>query len=91
MPVLVALSAALPVGALLWQFARDFTTRAELSAAVTASQQAISEQIKSAVSGLSTSMRELRDDWKRHDDRLQSHGEALSAVKAEIGVLRSGR
>lgn len=86
-PALMALSALGVFGALAWQFGRDYPTRAEVSAQVQAAQSALAEQVRESVAGLETSLRELRTDWHRHDDRLREHGESLAAVKAEIRTL----
>lgn len=86
-PALLALAGLGAVGAWAWQFGRDLATRSEVSATVTASQAVIAEQIKTATAGLEVTLRELRSDWKAHDDRLRDHGESLAAVKAELRTM----
>lgn len=86
-PALMALSALGIMGALAWQFGRDYPTRSEVSTQSQAVQSALAEQIRTSVAGLEVSLKELRTDWLRHDDRLREHGESLAAVKAEIRTL----
>ena len=86
-PALVALSALGVMGALAWQFGRDYPTRAEVSSQVQATQAALAEQIRTSVAGLEVTLKELRTDWHRHEDRLREHGESLAAVKTEIRMF----
>ena len=90
-PALLAVAGLGAVGPLAWQFGRDLATRSEVSASVGASTAVLAEQIKTATAGLEVTLRELRSDWKAHDERLRDHGESLAAVKAELRSLIAER